>query len=342
MARTAVEIAETDFVAVRDLISRRSGLYFPDSKRAELLATVGARAAALGWPDAIAEYVGFLERGEEGGSELRCLVSRLTVGETYFFRNRGQFDLLRERLLPDLIRARRDGWRRLRLWSAGCSSGEEPYSLAMVLLELLPDIADWDVHLLATDINEEALAAARAGRYRAWSFRDVEERYRQRFFTAEGGVWRIRPEVQRLVTFRPLNLADDAFPSPATGTDSLDLILCRNVMIYFRPELCREITRRFHACLEERGALIVGHSEHSDLIDPAFARVFHGRTVLYCRHGASPGLAKALAIRFRGAGAAPEGAVTAAAPARRGGVQRPPETAETVLFEEGVALAAQR
>ncbi|HWR97941.1 MAG TPA: CheR family methyltransferase [Candidatus Methanoperedens sp.] len=343
MARTAVEVAEADFLAVRDFVTHRAGLYFAENKRGELLAAVRERATASIGSDSVAEYLALLEGSGDGGRELRRLVARLTVGETYFFRNRSQFDLLRERILPDLIQRRRGARRRLRLWSAGCSSGEEPYSLAILLLELLPDIASWDVHLLATDINEEALEAAREGRYRAWSFRDVEEHYRKRFFTREADGWRIVAEVQRLVNFRALNLATDPYPSLGNGTDALDVILCRNVMIYFRPELCREITRRFFACLREHGSLIVGHSEHSDLVDPEFARVFHGRAIVYRKPGQEPALAKGLAIRFRGEGPPPAGTPGRVAPRRpTGGTQRPAVTEETVLFEEAVALVAQR
>src|SRR5512139_3873657 len=148
MARTAVGTADVDFATVRDFVASRAGLYFPEGKREELLSPVRERAAVFGGPPTVGEYLAFLGRNEDGGRELRRLAARLTVGETYFFRNHGQFDLLRERILPEIIRARRGGRRRLRLWSAGCSSGEEPYSLAILLHEALPDIAAWDIHLL--------------------------------------------------------------------------------------------------------------------------------------------------------------------------------------------------
>ena len=147
----------------------------------------------------------------------------------------GSSSALRDQILPEIIRRRRGRNQCLRIWSAGCSTGEEPYSLAILVRELLADIGDWKIHILATDINEDALAAAREGIYRNWSFREVEEHYRQQYFTPEGESSRIRPEVQSMVSFRYLNLADDRYPTAATGTDALDLILCRNVMIYFPP-----------------------------------------------------------------------------------------------------------
>jgi chemotaxis protein methyltransferase CheR len=145
-----------------------------------------------------------------------------------------------------------------------------------------------------------------------------------------------------MVTFRYHNLADDHYPTAATGTDALDLILCRNVMIYFPPELCKEVTRRFFGCLEERGSLLVGHSEHSDLIDPGFSRSFSDRAIIYRKIGPNPVWEKAIAIRFRGSGSSPPEILTHDIPSpRRAGLQRPNGTEETVLFERGALLVGQ-
>lgn len=342
MVDTAVEMAESDYEAVRDFIVRKTGLLFPESKRDDLLTVVQDRLGVLQRFRDLGEYLAFLEREEDGGREMRGLVSRLTVGETYFFRNRGQFNALRDQILPDIIRRRRDKQQWLRIWSAGCSTGEEPYSLAILLRELIADIGNWNIHLLATDINEDALAAAREGVYRSWSFREVEEHYRQQYFTTEGESSRIRPEVQSMVTFRYLNLAGDSYPTTATGTDSLDLILCRNVMIYFHPELCLEVTRRFFSCLSPQGNLLVGHSEHSDLVFPGFSRSFNGRAIVYQKTGPNPVWERGIALRFRGSGSPPPELLTHEPPvARRAGLQRPPGTEETVLFERGVVLTGQ-
>jgi len=342
MVHTVIGGVESEYQAVRDFIVRKTGLLFQENKREDLQAVLQDRLGVLRRFTGLGGYLAFLEREEDGGRELRGLVSRLTVGETYFFRNRGQFDALRDKILPEIIKRRRGKHQCLRIWSAGCSTGEEPYSLAILVRELLADIDDWKIHLLATDINEDALAAARDGIYRNWSFREVEEHYRRHYFTPEGAGSRIRPEVQSMVTFRYLNLADDHYPTVATGTDSLDLILCRNVMIYFPPELCKEITRRFFDCLEEQGSLLVGHSEHSDLIDPGFSRRFNDRAIVYQKIGSNPVWEKVIAIRFRGSGSPPPEILTHEIPsARRQGLQRPPGTEETVLFERGVLLVGQ-
>ena len=232
MVHAAIEIAESEYQAVRDFIVRKTGLFFQENKREDLLTVLQDRLGVLHRFSDLGAYLAFLEREEDGGRELRGLVSRLTVGETYFFRNRGQFTALRDQILPEIIRRRRGKHQCLRIWSAGCSTGEEPYSLAILLRELLADIGDWNIHILATDINEDALAAAREGVYRNWSFREVEEHYRQQYFTPEGESSRIRPEVQSMVTLplpqprrRPLPDGGDrhgrAGPDPLPQRDDL-------------------------------------------------------------------------------------------------------------------------
>ena len=339
MVHAATEVVESEYQAVREFIVRKTGLLFQDNAREDLLTVLQDRLGVLQRFAGLGEYLAFLERGADGERELRGLISRLTVGETYFFRNRGQFGALREQILPELIRRRRGRNQHLRIWSAGCSTGEEPYSLAIVLRELLADFDDWRIHLLATDINEDALAAAREGLYRNWSFREVEERYRRQYFTLEGECSRIRPEIRSMVSFRYHNLADVCFPTSANGTNDLDLILCRNVMIYFPRGLCQEITRRFFSCLEEQGTLLVGHSEHRDLIYPGFSRCFSGRSISFRKNGPIPVWEKGIAIRFRGSGSPPPGVLThVPAGSRSEGVQRPGATEETLLFERGVVL----
>ncbi len=334
-----MEVADREYAAAREFLACRTGLHFPEGRRDELVAALVGRLAAQPGIRGVDEYLALLRREGEAGAELRRLVALLTVGETYFFRNHAQFAELRDLILPEIVERRRTRGRRLRIWSAGCSSGEEPYSVAMLLLELLPDIATWKVHLLGTDINEEHLAAAREGFYRGWSFREVEEEYRRRYFTPEREGFRIRPELQRMVSFRYLNLADDVYPTAVTGTDALDLVLCRNVMIYFRPGMAQQITARFYRALDDGGYLLVGHSEHSDLVYGGFSRRFTGHGLVYRKAGPNPAWERGIALRFRGSGSAPEQTLRHDPPARRPAArQRPPETEETVLFQRAVAL----
>ncbi len=212
------------------------------------------------------------------------IIKVVTIGETYFFRNQGQFDALRNTVLPALIdQRRRAGAYYLRLWSAGCAGGEEPYSLAMLLRDLIPDIDLWSINILGTDINQDSLDRARAGIYRTWSFRsetpgDISERWFR--ITPEGS--KISDSVRQLVTFAPLNLVTDTYPAPENGTMNMDVILCRNVTIYFDLTTTREVVSRFHRSLNDDGWLVVGHSEpmatiYEDWFEP---RNFEN-TVLY-------------------------------------------------------------
>ena len=191
------------------------------------------------------------------------LIQALTVGETYFFRNKNHMQVLQEKILPDLIRERRQkNFKQIRIWSAGCATGEEPYTLAILLHQLLPDIKDWTINLLATDINAAYLAFAQKGSYTQRSFRgETPPDLADKWFVQNEKQLQIKPEVRRLVTFAPLNLIDDNYPSFANHTMNMDLIICRNVTIYFDKETTRKIIDRFYTTLNNDGWLIVGHSE---------------------------------------------------------------------------------
>ena len=262
-----------------ELIHGRSGLHFPPSRLADLEHVIADTLASTGMRDFEALFT-LLTDGTSGEPILQEMISDLTVGETYFFRNQPQFHALEHHILPELI-ARRRGTRHLRIWSAGCASGEEPYSLAILLERLLPDLADWSIHLLATDINPTVLAKAQRGRYGEWSFRHVPTEIKETYFLPHATELEIRPRLRGRVTFARLNLAEDAFPSFLTHTCDMDLILCRNVLIYFRPETVKRIVDHFYRALSPDGWLIVGHAEPSQVVFAQFAaRNFPG-TVVY-------------------------------------------------------------
>jgi chemotaxis protein methyltransferase CheR len=190
----------------------------------------------------------------------RAFVEALTISETHLFRVRGQFDALAERVLPGLLVARRR-IRRLRLWSAGCSTGEEAWTLAILLERLTPP--GWDVTVLATDIDQRALARARRGVYGARSFRQTPEWVRARWFTPSGDGWEVDPALRRRVRFATLNLATDGYPSFDNGTAGLDVVLCRNVLDYFTAEARARTAARLARCLAPGGWLAVAPAELS-------------------------------------------------------------------------------
>lgn len=179
-------------------------------------------------------------------------------GETYFFRDLGQFDLLRLRLLPELIE-RCGARKRLRLLSAGCASGEEAYSLAMVLDMLLPNQGGWDITILGVDLDRASLEKARRGIYGHWSFRVLPPTLLQRYFRREGTEWVLDEGIRRKVSFRTLDLIAD--PLGELDLQSMDLILCRNVFIYFDAATVESVADKLAACLNEGGFLMAGHTE---------------------------------------------------------------------------------
>ncbi len=205
-------------------------------------------------------YFRYLERHYERRGELKKLLSLLTIGETYFFRYRSDREALVQHVLPELIR-HRSAERSLRIWSAGCSTGEEPYSIAILLLEHFPQLADWNIDILATDINKRSLRQARQGIYRAHALRLTAGPYREKYFSPLGDdLFMLNPRVRRLVRFAYHNL--QAAESPiGNSAQKPDLIFCRNVLIYFRRETFGKIIEQFHRYLEPGGYLFLGHAE---------------------------------------------------------------------------------
>jgi chemotaxis protein methyltransferase CheR len=197
-----------------------------------------------------------------GRLEWEQLVPLLTIGESYFFRIRGQFELLRNHILPELIERRR-AQRRLRIWSAGCSSGEEPYSIAMLLSELLPDAERWDLLILGTDLNGEALEKAGTGVFSRWSFRMVDPALQERYFAPTKESWTLAEKIRAMVSFRRHNLVGEPFPDSSSGLHHMDLILCRNVFIYFEEKTVNRVVERFGDTLNDGGYLLTGHCELS-------------------------------------------------------------------------------
>jgi len=244
--------------AYRDLVEARVGIRLNGQQIAGLDDTVAAALGSLRVPTTPAALLAAFAAG--GQAELfRAFVARLTIGETHFFRIAPQIAALRDVVFPQLLAARARV-RRLACWSAGCSTGEEPYTLAIILRELLAETPDWQLRLLGTDLSEPALTLARRAHYREWSFRETPPWVRERYFTRAGDDWLLDERVRRMVTFAPLNLVDAPFPSPG-ASGSFDLILCRNVMIYFSHAVAHRLYGRFVAALAPDGWLIVGPSD---------------------------------------------------------------------------------
>ena len=258
------ESLEDAFETLQDYLTNLTGIYFSKRNLGILEDSLQIRMRAL-LISSYTDYVDYLIGFGETRNEIKKLISLLTVGETQFFRYPIQIDLFRKRLLPDLIDRNRDS-KVLRIWSAGCSTGEEPYTLAILLREYFPQLQDWTIRILATDINRRSLKAAREGIYSQRSVRQIPPEVLERYFTRIGNVYALNPDIKELVTFRELNLMENVYPSAENGTRKTDLLLCRNVMIYFQLPTIQEIITRFSQCLQAGGYLMLGHAER--LHDP--------------------------------------------------------------------------
>jgi chemotaxis protein methyltransferase CheR len=245
-----------EFAALAELLFERTGLLFSAQKRGEIESKLAAHLREN--PGLAREELVGLLRSSDG--ELQRLVNRLTIGESYFFRNRPHFNALTADIIPGLIAANAAS-RRIRIWSAGCATGEEPYSLAILLEESFPDLRGWDVRITATDINTSFLERARQGLYTRWSFRGVEERLVEKYFRPEGGGYqRLDPAIARRVEFGWFNLSRPPFVGRVSA-EPFDLVVCRNVLIYFSFELANRVVEALAQTLRPDGYLVVGHAE---------------------------------------------------------------------------------
>lgn len=207
--------------------------------------------------------------------EIEYLISKITVGETYFYRDKTQIKYLSEQLLPSLIENRRNaGNLHLKIWSAGCSSGDELYTIAMILIDLIHDISNWKIVLLGTDINIIALHKAYKGVYSEWSMRSIPEVYKSKYFVKNGANYYLTDRVKQYAEFEYLNLADLNFPSILNNTINIDLILCRNVILYFSHDFSTLLMTHFEKCLNSDGKLLLGASDPI-LLDHTNFRLSH-------------------------------------------------------------------
>jgi chemotaxis protein methyltransferase CheR len=252
-------LCDQDFLRLKEYLIRSTGLSYYADKEADLARRIHRRLSSFGAQDC-GLYLEALRDPRRGPSELDALIPEITIGETYFFRHREHFDALRDVILPELI-ARKAGIRRLRIWCAGCADGAEPYSLSILLRrELGQLLAGWEITILGTDINRQDLEIAQEGKFEEWSLRSTSEDIRQACFHKDGRLWRIASDYKKGVSFQFHNLV--ASPtSPPLQPATFDLIVCRNVMIYFASELMQRTVSQFHECLAPGAWLLVGPSE---------------------------------------------------------------------------------
>lgn len=274
-------LAASEFNDFSALIYRMSGITLGDSKK-QLVASRLARRLRVHGMTSYRDYYVLVTQRDPSGDEMREMLNVITTNKTDFYRERHHFDFMVQRLFPECIeRARVTGDKRLRIWSAGCSSGEEPYTIAMTLLGQFPSPSGWTFEIHATDLDTQVLANAERGVYSEDVVRPVPAEFQKRYFRrgtgANAGMVRATDELRRLITFGQLNFVAPSWPVEGP----FDLIFCRNVMIYFDGETQRTIERRFAELLRPDGYLFLGHSETmqglQDLFEPLRGTVHRRR-----------------------------------------------------------------
>lgn len=257
MPGTKIVLTDVEFGRLRDIIYERSGIHFQNSKKYVLESRLGHRLQELGL-GSFHEYIAFLSIGPYQNDEFQEMFNRITINETSFFRNEPQLEVFESRILPELIEAR-SNTRRLRFWSAACSTGEEPYTLAIMVQRTLGiRLADWKIEILGTDISEKALEVAERGRYTRYSIRNTSPLDLKRYFTKDGEFFEVLPDIKPMVVFEHHNLKD---VHRAQRHGKWDVIFCRNVMIYFDEDMKQRCISMFENQLETDGHLFIGHSE---------------------------------------------------------------------------------
>jgi chemotaxis protein methyltransferase CheR len=275
------EAADAIWERLAGRVGERLGLAVPAQRLPEMQRAVARAAAELGLGDAVRFAMSLLEEPWDR-ERLDALAAHLTVGETYFFRDPALFEALGESVLPALIRRGGRSPQRVRIWSAGCCTGEEAYSLAIVASEVLARFPGWSAEIRATDVNPRFLEKAAAGRYGPWSFRGMPPGYLARYFLPIGDDrYVVRPDVRRLVDFRRDNLVEPG----AEPFGDVDLLVCRNVLMYFTSAQMERAIARLHDALAPGGWLAVSPSEAAAQRFPQFAAVMRGGVFLYRKAG---------------------------------------------------------
>ncbi len=265
-------LPKTEFELFSVLLKKTTGITIPEAKRQSFGRKLAMRLEACNMTSYTSYYR--MLKSEKGADELRALINQVTIGQTSFFRGGRQFSLLSREIVPWIVRKNSDK-KRIRIWSAGCSRGHEPYSLAMMLQEAAKETITWDTKILATDIDSDSLKHAYKGRYKEDDLSQVPDDYVEKYFRRDrksiDNVFVAKERLKKKLIFRRLNLQE--FPYPVTGP--VDMIFCRNVMIYFSTFAKKQIMAEFLRLLPEGGFLCLGASESLLGIDDRFSLIGH-------------------------------------------------------------------
>jgi len=256
-ATKALAMTDEHFAKLSKIIYERSGIHFQENKKYLLESRLGRRVQELEMDD-YEQYIAFITIGPYRDDEFQEMFNRITINETSFFRNDPQLKVFETLALPKILEARSNE-KRLRIWSAACSTGEEPFSLAMILHRTLGiRLADWRIEILGTDISDKALKVAHDGVYASYAVRSTSKLMLDRYFTEKTGRFELDPEIRSMVSFETLNLKDRL---GARRHGKWDVIFCRNVLIYFDEKMKQQVVQTFHEQMADDAWLFIGHSE---------------------------------------------------------------------------------
>ncbi|CAK7057887.1 MAG: hypothetical protein DESF_02470 [Desulfovibrio sp.] len=277
--RKDLQITDEEFLQLRDFIYQQCGIFIAENRKYLVENRLSNRIKDLNLKS-YSEYYNYLRFDVSRRTELNKLFEVVTTNETSFFRNPPQLEVFQKHVLPGILdQCRRNGSKKLRIWSAGCSTGEEPYTLAIILHEVLKsEIHSWDIKITANDLSEAVLAAARQGIYSEYALRTTPKEIVDAYFIKDGSLYRIKPEIKNIVSFGQINLSDR---EQLKRVEKSQIVFCRNVIIYFDDEMKRKVINAFYDNLEINGALLIGHSESLHNISRAFQLEHFKGTIVY-------------------------------------------------------------
>lgn len=276
---TVLKISDSEFTQLRDFIYQQSGIFIAENRKYLVENRLTNRIKDLNLKT-FGEYYYFLRFDSSRREEMSKLFEVITTNETSFYRNPPQLKVFQEKILPAILEeSRKKGVRKLRIWSAGCSTGEEPYTLAIILHEVLKtELPMWDIKITANDLSEAVLKAARQGRYSEYALRTTPPEIIDKYFIKKEGVYDVQPKLKTLINFAPINLSDRLM---LKRNEKSHIVFCRNVIIYFDDEMKRQVIESFYDNLLPGGIMLIGHSESLHNISRTFKPEHHVGTIVY-------------------------------------------------------------
>lgn len=275
-------ITSGEFEILSDLVYRKTGIRFESKKLYFITKRIEKRMDALGL-EKVSDYLRILRFTDTDNQEFQQLTDLLTINETYFFRDFPQMQVFAEHCLPAVVdKKTKEGKRSLKIWSAGCSTGEEPYTLGIIISEMIDDIADWDIRIIAGDIDTKALEKARLAVYESRSIRDVPPEYLSGYFKKTNENYKVAEQIRNMIQFEHINLSDK---NEIRQKRDFDFIFCRNMMIYFDDISRKRLVDQFYVALNPGGYIFLGSSESIGRISTAFRLKKIGGHIVYYKGG---------------------------------------------------------